>query len=237
MTTTSLSTFIHDVTQRNLESFPGICFQCRFAAQNYHSRHVDPLLKHPLPPSLHAAVDKRKAEFVAGRYLARLALLELGESQGKVDIAKNRAPAWPANVVGSISHTESYAICVVARQHHCKQVGIDVEKIIDIKTAQSIVESIICKDEHAFVYRNNQLNLEMLTLVFSAKESLFKALYPEVGFYFGFEAAVLTNIDAATNKFTLVLTEDLTMTYKRGLTFTGHFVFEQNCVLTMLSIA
>ena len=45
----------------------------------------------------------------------------------------------------------------------------------------------------------------LLTLVFSAKESLFKCLYPRVGRYFDFQEARVVEVNASPHRFTIEL--------------------------------
>ena len=46
-----------------------------------------------------------------------------------------------------------------------------------------------------------------MSIIFSAKESLYKALYPSVKFYFGFEAASLIFFEQ--NELTFTMNQDL----------------------------
>ena len=58
-----------------------------------------------LPVTLDKAVQKRKAEFLAGRYCARAALAQLdGSLAVNIGIGANREPLWPPGFVGSITH-------------------------------------------------------------------------------------------------------------------------------------
>src|SRR5690242_7832438 len=59
------------------------------------------------------AVEKRIAEFCAGRHCAREALRALGRTPGAI-LAEGRAPIWPDGVVGAITHCTGYCGAVVA---------------------------------------------------------------------------------------------------------------------------
>lgn len=176
-----------------------MCFSCRYSTQDFDDALFTEyrVIK---PPSLSNAVTKRKAEFLAGRVCARHALEEMGQI-GDVPIGCNRQPVWPENVVGSISHTNQTAIAIVAKQDHISALGIDIEHTVDAKTGEDMISQIINDDERAFIQKNGQLDREMLTMIFSAKESFFKAAYPSIQSFFGFDAISLRAISTHTLQF------------------------------------
>ena len=143
-----------------------------------------------MPPSLSNAVAKRKAEFLAGRVCAQHALQEIGLNT-EVAIGTNRQPLWPKNIVGSISHSNNTALAAIARKGKLSGLGIDVEHIVDIDTAESMVGQIINDEELKFIQKNNQLDCLMLTMIFSAKESFFKAVYPTIQKFIDFDTISL----------------------------------------------
>jgi 4'-phosphopantetheinyl transferase EntD len=103
-----------------------------------------------------------------------------------------------------------------------------------------IKSSIITLDEEAVLtehtMKENSLNFsQAFTLAFSAKESLFKALYPSVGYYFDFSVANITQFNSESNSFTLVLTEDLTAELTKGTEFNGFFQQIEQQVLTLIA--
>ncbi|GAB3946415.1 hypothetical protein GCM10027614_39920 [Micromonospora vulcania] len=54
------------------------------------------------------AVESRRRDFTAGRVCARRAMADLGLPASAVPAAADRAPVWPAGVVGAITHTTGY---------------------------------------------------------------------------------------------------------------------------------
>jgi len=76
---------------------------------------------------IEAAADKRRAEFVTGRGCARRALARLGVGPCAVPPGANRAPIWPAGIVGSISHTADLCVAAVALSSDVASIGIDIE--------------------------------------------------------------------------------------------------------------
>ena len=64
---------------------------------------------------------------------------------------------------------------------------------------------------------------ELLTLTFSAKESLFKALYPQVRCYFDFLDARMVAVDMQRQTFVLALLKTLTPNCPPAAGLTGAF--------------
>lgn len=165
-------------------------------------------LRIPRPSALHSAVPKRQAEFLAGRYCAARVLERL-DSPTAVGIGRNRSPTWPAPIVGSISHTADKAVAVAARAPEVIGLGIDVEAVLDLATAEELRSPVLRPEDEKWL-RHPLLSVEMaMTLIFSAKESFFKALYPSVGEYFGFEAVSVSAIDTERGRVHLALQASL----------------------------
>ncbi|TDF38537.1 4'-phosphopantetheinyl transferase superfamily protein [Alteromonadaceae bacterium M269] len=171
------------------------------------------------PESLQNAVNKRKAEFLAGRYAAKLALEQVGITGFTVNIGENRQPLWPSDIRGSITHTNDLACCVVTKKEHCSALGLDTENLLNEKTANDIAKNIVTEKERLVLERYSTIFSESCTLAFSAKESLFKALYDEVGQYFDFLDAEITDLCSTTNKMTLTLLKDLSPSIKKDMSY------------------
>ncbi|PIQ27904.1 hypothetical protein COW36_08815 [bacterium (Candidatus Blackallbacteria) CG17_big_fil_post_rev_8_21_14_2_50_48_46] len=176
----------------------------------------------PFPEKLHKAVPKRQALYLAGRYCVHQAFLQAGfDHPVHIDQTPEGVPIWPTGWVGSISHSDRMIAAVIAPRSECKVLGIDLEKIMNEKTCERIFKSISRPEERGPV--NSGLTLEeYYTLVFSAKESLYKALYPEVHHFFGFEAASLSLLQP--NQLELRLTQDLNEIFPSGLSLKGQYL-------------
>ena len=120
------------------------------------------------------AAEKRRRDFRAGRACAHLALAALGIHDVAIPSGPRREPLWPAGVVGSITHCPGYVAAAVTFGEHLLALGIDAE---EWGAAGSDIESFICTAAELDRYRDSE-HPRWRTLVFSAKESLFKALYP-----------------------------------------------------------
>ncbi|KGJ97520.1 4'-phosphopantetheinyl transferase family protein [Colwellia psychrerythraea] len=231
----SIPSYIQNIYEKKIPGFPGICYQCDFCTNGYSDSNTKHLLDESLHESLTHAVAKRKSEFVAGRYLARKALITLGSSKATVGVGANREPIWPDYFLGSLSHTSDFAICAVANKKDVDRIGIDAENILNQKVAKDIVKNILIESEYKLVGTYNNPDPVMLTLIFSAKESLFKALYPEVKHYFDFDTAKMKEINFTTRQFTLELVQMLGPNLPIGTRFYGTFEFSAERVFTVIT--
>lgn len=180
--------------------------------------------------------NKRRTEFLLGRFLAHQALLRVGCKNPFVGVKKDRSPIWPRGFHGSISHCESTIVCAVFKYDFSSRIGIDVENFICEYDANVLCKSIANKNEMKLLQVKNSTTIDSknLTAIFSAKESLYKALNPELGFFFGFESASLTRINKTDNSFSIVLNKQLSPTLQVGKKFYGIVLFDSSTVLTFI---
>ena len=189
-----------------------------------------------LPQSILKSVNKRQAEFFAGRYAASFTFKKLNVPCKEIAIGEHRAPIFPNNTSASITHNNTMAICVAAHSAHYQFLGIDLEDVMSMKTMNDIKNTVIFNNE-LNILTQSTLSLEIsFTLVFSAKESLFKALYPHVGDYFDFSAAKLMSISIQKQSFTLMLTKTLTNDLTEGMTFSGYFHQLNRQIITLIAV-
>jgi len=184
------------------------------------------LLGLPHYAKLLTAGRKRKAEHLAGRMAAFHALREQG-IPFIPDIGEKGQPQWPAGWYGSISHSADAALAVVARQ----RVGIDIETRLEANLCEEVADSIAGPDE-LMRLRDSRLPFPLaLTLAFSAKESLYKALSDRFRDIPGFHAAQVSAI--TPHSLTLELRVDL-FPSPAGTEFTLYWRSENNHVITLL---
>lgn len=111
-------------------------------------------------------------DFAMGRAAAARALADLGVPPAEIPTGADRAPIWPADIVGSIGHTRDTGVAVVGWSTDFASIGVDIEaaaRRIDAGTARRIrVET-----EHT-----GFSDPEMLLALFCAKEATYKALAP-----------------------------------------------------------
>jgi enterobactin synthetase component D len=189
-----------------------------------------------LPDSMLNAVVKRQAEYLAGRILTKKLFTHFKRYHEQLLIGDARQPLWPKGLVGSISHTESLVLAIVGVVGKTTLIGCDVESIIEADLIDDIKSTILVEDEIKLLETLDFTKQEMFTLIFSAKESLYKALYPSVGQFFDFQAAKVTHIDKLQNTITLALTHDLNSFLCKNQEFTLRFEFIYQQVITVLYI-
>src|SRR4051812_41792193 len=73
------------------------------------------------------AVPSRRTEYAAVRTCARAALTRLGLGPVAVPSGPDRAPVWPAGVVGSMTHCDGFRAAAVAHADAWTGIGIDAE--------------------------------------------------------------------------------------------------------------
>jgi 4'-phosphopantetheinyl transferase EntD len=144
------------------------------------------------------AVEGRRREFVTARRCARQALAELGHAPAAILSGPKREPQWPAGVVGSITHTAGFRAAAVALRSIFASIGIDSEQ--NGPLPNGIEESITVAGEPEMLAALDSAfpRTQWSRLLFSAKESIYKAWYPLTSRWLGFEDARLTIDPAGT---------------------------------------
>jgi 4'-phosphopantetheinyl transferase EntD len=124
---------------------------------------------------LGVVVEKRLREFTTGRACARKALLKLGISPCPIRIGPRREPIWPKGIVGSITHCSGYCAAAVVRSLDLCSIGIDAEE--NLPLGEGVLEVIASPQERTEIRTLGGSGLHWDRLLFSAKESVFKAWY------------------------------------------------------------
>ncbi len=128
---------------------------------------------------LDGCVEKRQREIAAGRRCARRALARLGIANFPVLAGPDRAPIWPETIVGSITHTDGCAdgYCGVAVGEYRKFSGIGVDAEPRLPLPDDLWSWILDESERQEALQSDEPGI-YARLVFSAKETTYKALYP-----------------------------------------------------------
>lgn len=208
-------------------------WQCHFDKSAY-SDSSPQMFNVELPSEMNNALLKRKAEFLAGRVVAFYALHHAGCACSTLPIGENRYPVWPEGWFGSISHTDDLAIATVSPSLEANLLGIDVENLIDEDQLETLMPIFVNAEELKLRPIKQLSTQAFATLVFSAKESIFKALYPHIRTYLEFSDSVLTGIDVAKGKVYLTLCAQGEAVYGRALSICVDFRFEKNRVYTLV---
>lgn len=146
------------------------------------------------------AVEKRRGEFITARACARAALEKLGHPEQPVPAGARGEPLWPAGVVGSITHCAGYRACAVAPAAELLTIGVDAEP--DEPLPAGLISDIALPEERQWIERawvvDSGVNWDRL--LFSIKESIYKAWFPLARSWLGFEDASVA-IDRANGTF------------------------------------
>lgn len=182
------------------------------------------------PPQLQKAVAKRKAEYLAGRFCAKQVLSSLNIHPCDILSGNDRAPIWPDNIIGSITHTQGIAMAMACHHADIAGIGIDIEQLMSDKQEQELQKQILHPEEYSQFKQLAEQISHPLTIVFSAKESIFKALYPSVKQFFGFEAAKLIAFNEQQLQFKI--TKTLSEQVPQGTCVTVFYQCNNTVVLT-----
>ncbi len=185
------------------------------------------------------AVRKRQAEYLSARLCARQALwLQTGQAGLPTQQENSRAPIWPAQSCGSISHSHGISAAIVGETKYWQSLGIDIEKRLNVDRAQRLHNTILTPTEQQYYQRlDKQSAAWYLTYVFSFKESLFKALNPLTGVYFTFQDAQVLHFDVAEmGSARLRLCKQLSSSWPVGSQFEGQFARLHDSSITLISV-
>lgn len=199
-----------------------------------------------IPENIQCSVFKRQNEFAAGR-LCAINALRILTGEFRQDVAQDSLyrPVWPQNIVGSISHSDNYAVALVSYKTNVLSVGIDIEEIDSVSgKIESILSLVITDTENKLlnnfdIYNANNFKKDhLLYLMFSAKESLFKYINPLHNKTFEFKDVEVEHIDF-DNKFLIIkLLKNLeaSVTLQKGTIFycTFSYLFADQVIYTQI---
>ena len=138
---------------------------------------------------IHRAVPKRRDEFRTVRALARRGLEDLGLPRPPMVPGQMGEPHWPHGVIGSITHCQGYRAVALGRKGAVYGVGIDGEP--NRSLPQGVLAHIASPMEREVAGRLAAMHPSIAgdTLLFSAKEALYKAWFPMEGTFLTFDDA------------------------------------------------
>lgn len=191
-----------------------------------------------LPCHLTKAAPKRRGEFLAGRYCAYQALLQLTGDGAMVKRQADGAPSWPKGCVGTISHSDNWVGALVAYQTDYLALGFDIEQRLGDTQGATLAAYLLTPQERLCLSHLPAAQLAfMVTLIFSLKESLFKALYPLVNKRFYFEDAELISWCSQSKTARLRLLSTLSEEWLQGQEITGHYCCLDGHIMTLIALA
>jgi 4'-phosphopantetheinyl transferase EntD len=186
--------------------------------------------------ALGRAVEKRRREFTTARACARMAFKQLGLPPVPVTTGERGEPQWPSGLVGSITHCEGYRACVVARSTDMMTIGIDAEPNAPLPAG--VLLEIARSEELPWLrsLKHDVPEVHWDRLLFSAKESVYKAWYPLAKRRLGFEDAVLM-VEPSTGTFRARLASGPVLKGRRLTDLSGRWLVQDGLLLTVVALA
>lgn len=153
------------------------------------------------------AVSKRRNEFSTGRYCARQAIQQVRPDYQPSEIlsGEKREPIWPDGLKGSITHSDQCCVAVVSDDSKIRSLGVDVEARGELNQDISSTVCVPAEIERMQDYSNPG---DYVRMIFSAKESIYKALFPIYRCWIGFSEAEV-RLDLAAGRFSAVMAPKL----------------------------
>lgn len=178
------------------------------------------------------AVEKRRREFAAGRAAARDMMAALGLAAQPIPVGTDRAPVWPADLVGSISHTKTAAMAIgTTAGRSFRGLGIDVEEDTPLKRD---LWDAICSPQEQDWLNTQDAPEQMGKVIFSAKEAAYKCQYGISNRFYGFDGMTLDLIPngPASGTFVARFTADQPP-FRAGNTLPGRYAIGHGLIITL----
>ncbi|WP_121750155.1 4'-phosphopantetheinyl transferase superfamily protein [Streptomyces sp. E2N166] len=135
------------------------------------------------------AVAKRRREFTLVRSCARRAMEKLGVPAQPVLTGERGAPRWPAGLAGSMTHCDGYCAAALVRATDLASLGIDAEPDGPLPDGVLPTVSLPVEAERLRRLAEERPGVHWDRLLFSAKESVYKAWFPLTGEWLDFMEA------------------------------------------------
>ncbi len=162
---------------------PDIVFSEQFGDPTGH------LLKEEAALLGHNTAERRRLEFAAGRTCARNSLSYLGILNHPILFGRQREPVWPTGIVGSITHCDGYCAAANASVADYKSIGIDAE--VNAPLPNGVLPLVTTKEERSWLQTATNCPEQYGRLIFSIKESIYKAWYPLMKCWLDFQQAAV----------------------------------------------
>ncbi|MER5932790.1 4'-phosphopantetheinyl transferase superfamily protein [Streptomyces sp. NPDC002054] len=183
------------------------------------------------------AVGARRREFATGRWCAKQALAQLRVPEAPLLPGPHHAPRWPEGVLGSITHCAGYRAAAVARSSDLLMLSVDAEPHAPLP--EGVLESIALPVELAMVRELGIVSpgVHWDRLLFSLKETVYKAWYPATRRRLEFEDARIT-VDVSAGAFSArVLVPSPLRRYGRPLDrLSGRWLVSGGLVVAALAV-
>jgi len=136
----------------------------------------------------------RRTEFFGGRACAHAAVRALGGADAPIGVGPGRQPLWPPGVVGSIAHGGTWCGAVAAGAADVSGLGLDIEPVRPLPP--DVEGLVLTSGERRSMGASGPLAGSAATFAFSAKECVYKSLFPSTGWPLEFHH-VIVEVDLA----------------------------------------
>jgi 4'-phosphopantetheinyl transferase EntD len=144
-------------------------------------------------------VEKRRREFTAVRACARQAMDKLGVPPQPVLPGERGAPRWPHGLLGSMTHCQGYCAAALARVDELASLGIDAEPHDRLPDGVLDATALPAEQTRLRALARSHPSVHWDRLLFSAKESVYKAWFPLTGRWLDFLEADIEIDPGATS--------------------------------------
>jgi 4'-phosphopantetheinyl transferase EntD len=190
-----------------------------------------------LPERMNRAAPRRVADFLAGRHCVALALGAAGfDRTAAIGTDAAGSAVWPAGLAGSITHTARFATALLVPRSGFRSVGIDSEEVISDDVAEAIHTTVLAPNEMDSALNGKGSALDasaVITVAFSAKESVYKCLRPLADDFFEFHDVRLLHVDFAEGALDFELVRNLGARLPRGMKLRSRFSIDAGRVNTV----
>jgi 4'-phosphopantetheinyl transferase EntD len=185
--------------------------------------------------ALGSAGDRRRREYATGRTCARRALERLGIFSAPVLRGCGGEPVWPPGIVGSITHTAGYVAAAVAQAGQFSALGIDADAHRPLPGG--MIRMVSSDQERTWMRALEGDGMCWDAILFSAKESVYKAWFPLTGRWLGFADVTMT-VDREAQTFHARLNiPPLELSDRMLSEFDGRFSVGGGLVLTAVTVS
>jgi 4'-phosphopantetheinyl transferase EntD len=183
---------------------------------------------------IRGAVESRLREFAKGRSCARMALGKLRMPPTPILRGLMREPVWPAGVVGSITHCSGFCAAAAAMRMDVVTIGIDAETHEPLPPG--VLAQVTVAQERDWL-ATAPAGVHWDRVLFSAKESVFKAWFPLAKIWLGFEHAVVTFQPAHGTFHARLLVPPPAGSGLDARDFRGRFLVRDGLILTAIGVS
>lgn len=175
---------------------------------------------------------KRQETFLAGRLAVRHAQVQLNMFAKDIPKAEDGSPQWPNEYTGSISHTDNQAVAALLPQAQggIQYIGIDLEPLVNADKLDAAC-LIGLETELKILIAGGVEKPLLILLLFSLKESVYKALHPAVGAFFDFLDVELISKNG-NDVFEFQVKRQLNEKIPSGFILRGSYVIQDEHLMT-----